>query len=579
MKYQVMEVFAMSSIQVYSSRGHRYVRIVESYRDPITKKPKTRVLKNLGREDELEAQEAGIVERLKRELKESKSNNELFKQEALIRNIKGILDENDTATDSAGFPLVNVGVKIYEKLWTELNLDYFFDYRQKKDSRIAFSVKEMASLLVYSRLLDPGSKKRTFENREKLITGCGGDVEAIYRVLPFLSGQKERLEKHLNRQLGKMMDRNLSVAFYDVTTYYFESVRADELKRFGYSKDNKVNQVQVVMGLLIDDHGIPISYELFPGNTNDFKTLEPVMRHLKDDYGISKIIITADRGLNSKNNLAFLKSLGYEYVMAYKIRSSSNEVKQLVLSGDNYTAVSPEFKWKVSNYTTQVTYEHNKVQLNDQMVITWSASRAAKDKRDRERLIEKSKKLVESKAVLKAEMKKGGKKYVQLNFMEDDQITFNQKQLEMDELFDGYYGIQFSDESLDPTKVVEIYHGLWKIEESFRVLKSNLESRPIYVWTEESIKGHFVICYLALVIQRYLEYLLVQQGVSLSTERIQEALRSAQITIITDSAKNEDYYIKNQANEDYRLIINALSLKEIPQYGKIAELKRRHIYC
>jgi len=182
------------------------------------------------------------------------------------------------------------------------------------------------------------------------------------------------------------MDRDLSVAFYDVTTYYFESVRADDLKRFGYSKDNKVNQVQVVMGLLIDSNGIPISYELFPGNTNDFKTLEPVMRKLKADYGIKKVIITADRGLNSKQNLAFLKSVGYEYVMAYKIRSSSKEIKEMVLSGETYHIVSKEFKWKVCNFSTSVNYEGRKVNLEDQMVITWSASREAKDRRDRERL-------------------------------------------------------------------------------------------------------------------------------------------------------------------------------------------------
>ena len=365
------------------------------------------------------------------------------------------------------------------------------------------------------------------------------------------------------------MDRDLSVAFYDVTTYYFESVRADDLKRFGYSKDNKVNQVQVVMGLLIDSNGIPISYELFPGNTNDFKTLEPVMRKLKADYGIKKVIITADRGLNSKQNLAFLKSVGYEYVMAYKIRSSSKEIKEMVLSGETYHTVSKDFKWKVCNFSTSVNYEGRKVNLEDQMVITWSASREAKDRRDRERLIEKSKKLVESKSALKSEMKKGGKKYVQLNFIEEDQVTFNHKQLTNDELYDGYYGIQFSDETLNPSRVIEIYHGLWKIEESFRVMKSNLEARPIFVWTEESIKGHFVVCYLALVIQRYLEYLLRTKGIDLSTEVIQDAVRSAQYTLISGDEAKDTYYIKNMEHESYREIISVLGISEKLQYGKL----------
>lgn len=563
----------MSSVQIYKSGKHQYVRIIESYRVPGEKYPKVRILQNLGRYDELEAKEPGIVERLKKEHQQSREAEKTVRQDYVLQNIRNVLKEG-MSLSSDGFPLVNYGAKIYSKLWNDLKLDYFFDYRQKKESKIEFKVKDVTSLLVYSRLLDPCSKRRTFEHQSQFLDLDEVEQENIYRALPFLAAQKDNLEKHLNKELGLKMDRNLSIAFYDVTTYYFESVRADDLKKFGYSKDNKVNQVQVVMGLLIDQHGIPISYDLFPGNTNDFSTLEPVMRRLKADYGINKVIVTADRGLNSKKNLAFLKSLGYEYVMAYKIRSSSKAVKDLVLAEGDYTVVSKDYKWKVCDYATRVNFDGEQVQLEDQMVITWSARREAKDKRDRERLVNKSLRLVESKSAIKAEMKKGGKKYVQLSFLEDDQITFDQKKLEYDEQFDGYYGIQYSDASLTPDQVVAIYHGLWKIEESFRVMKSDLEARPIYVWTEDSIRGHFVICYLALVIQRYLEYQLSQQGVELSTERIQNALRSAQVTVIEDEIAQEKFYIKNRGNADTELIMESLQLKSIPQYGWMRDLKR-----
>lgn len=561
----------MSAIQVYKSGNHRYVRIIESYRIPGEKNPRIRVLKNLGREDELEAMEPGIVERLRREHQSSRQSDLTIRQEYALENIKALLQEN-AGNSEEGFPLVNYGIKAYQSLWNELNLDYFFDYRQKKNSKISFKVKDLVSLLVYGRLLDPNSKKKTFELQNQFLTPGAEHLDEVYRVLPFLADQKVNLEKHLNKQLGKYMERSLSVAFYDVTTYYFESVRADDLKKFGYSKDNKVNQVQVVMGLLIDNQGIPISYELFPGNTNDFKTLEPVMKHLKQEYGIKKIIVAADRGLNSKQNLAFLKSMGYEYVMAYKIRSSAQDVKELVLDEESYTHESEDFKWKVCDYATRVKYEGAHVELTDQMVITWSARRAAKDRKDRERLIEKSKKLVESKSRMKAEMKKGGKKYVQLSFLEDDQISFNQKQLEIDEQFDGYYGIQCSDKTLSAEKVIEIYHGLWKIEESFRVLKTNFEARPIHVWTQESIKGHFMICYLSLVLQRYLEYKLSRKGVEMSTERIQVALRSAKVTVIEDPSDKIKYYIKNQGNKDLDSVLKGLELDKIPQYGRLQEL-------
>lgn len=560
----------MASIQVYNSRGNRYVRIIESYREPGMKYPRIRVLKNLGREDELEAKEPGIVERLKKELEESKSLEDTIKKESLINELKNIISEN-ASDNSKGFPIINYGVKVYESLWKELRLDYFFDYRQNKDSKIEYSLKDVVSLLTYSRLLNPDSKKSTYENRNSYINSKDLELEHLYRGLKFLGIQKDNLEKHINKQLAKTMDRNLNVAFYDVTTYYFESVDADDLRKFGYSKDNKVNQVQVVMGLLIDDQGIPISYELFPGNTNDFKTLVPVIEKLKKTYGIKKIIITADRGLNSKQNLAYLKSEGYDYVMAYKIRSSSRTVKEMVL-GDDYKEESSEFKWKLCKFENTVSYQGEKVKLEDNMLITWSLKRAQKDRKDRERLIEKSKKLVESPSALKAEMKKGGKKYVQLSLAIEEPLRFNEKQKEIDEKFDGYYGIQFSDKNLSPEKVLDIYNGLWKIEESFKVLKSNLEARPIYVWTESSIKGHFVMCYLALVLERYLEYKLRQKGIDLSTEKIQEAIESAKIMVVEKESNGLKYYIKSETKDDYDKIVKALGIKEIPSTGLIKNI-------
>ncbi|WP_145453231.1 IS1634 family transposase, partial [Staphylococcus epidermidis] len=205
-----------------------------------------------------------------------------------------------------------------------------------------------------------------------------------------LASQKDCLEEHLNKLVAKKFNRNLAVAFYDVTTYYFESVLADELKKFGFSKDNKVNQVQVVMGLLIDDQGIPVSYELFPGNTNDFKTLEPALTRLKEQYGIKKLIIVADRGLNSKKNLLFLKSLGFEYIMGYKIRSGSKKAKEMVLDESGYTVTSPEFKWKKCGFQSHFRADGKTHKIDDHLLVTWSLKRQQKDRKDRERIVQKS---------------------------------------------------------------------------------------------------------------------------------------------------------------------------------------------
>ncbi len=564
----------MSSLQVYNSRGNEYARIVEAYRDPNTKKPKTRILKNLGRVDVLESREPGIIERLKRECVESKELNQSLRQEALMRNIEKHMGKGGEEA-ARGYPARNYGVKVYKKIWDELKLDYFFEYRKKKDSRIEYKIEDVISMLVLSRLMDAGSKKRSYENKDQYVTSKEMGLEQVYRSLPYLAREKEELEKHINKQLSQKMKRDIGVAFYDVTTCYFESVRADELKKFGYSKDNKVNQVQVVMGLLIDAEGIPISYELFPGNTSDFTTLVPIMKDLKERYGISKMILTADRGLNSGQNLAYLKQMGFDYVMGYKIRSASQSVRQYILDESGYTQQGEGFKWKICNMDREIRNAGEKITLQDHLILTWSAKRAEKDRADRERLIEKSKRMVESGSALKSELKKGGKKYVQMTFIAEETISFNRKQVETDEQLDGYYGIQTSDKDLTAEKAIEIYSGLWKIEESFRVLKTNFEARPIYVWTEESIRGHFVICYLALVLERYLEYKLRKNALNLSTERIQDALRSAKITILPGlKSSGQDYYIKNESNEDFSSILSALAIPEIPVYGLLGDILR-----
>lgn len=423
------------------------------------------------------------------------------------------------------------------------------------------------------RLMHPASKKRTFEHKDWLLHFPSGtiDLHQIYRSLSFFGQQKEALEQHLNKQIAEMVDHDISVCFFDVTTYYFESQQADDLKRFGFSKDNKVNQVQVVMGLLIDSYGIPIGYNLYPGNTNEFGTLEPVLKQLKDQYGIQKLIITADRGLNSKVNLAKIRRLGFDYVLAYKIRTASKEVKSLVLDDSGYRQLSKDLKVKATTLSQEVRLEGQTYELTDTFVLTYSKKRAQKDRKDRQRLIEKAITLSQSPAKMKSELKKGGKKYVQLA-LDNVDLEVDQPKIEDDERFDGYYGIVCSDRTLEASEIIDIYQGLWKIEESFRVSKSNLEARPLFVWTPESIQGHFVICYLALTLQRVLEYQLKLQGLTLSTERIQKAINSAVVSLI-EQKTGSDYYIKNEPNSDFKAILSALKLAELPMVGRVTQIK------
>ena len=546
--------------QVYTNRGNKYVRVVHSYRDPETNKPKMKVIKNYGNLEKLLKQDKNFLEKLEKEIKEK---NERLK-ESTIDKIKKIETNN---FEKEGLVRKNYGYLVYEKIWQELGIS-----RWIKDikTRSKIEIEEILKQLVFQRLLTPSSKKSAYDHRENYVDFRNDLIlEDYYRVLDIIYDEKEKLEKHLNSTLKKKFNRELNVVLYDVTTYYFESVKKDEIKGFGFSKDNKVNQVQVVMGLLIDNNGIPVGYELYPGNTSEFSTLYPVIKDLKEKYKLKKVIVAADRGLNSGKNLLLLKELGLDYVMAYKLKGAKKEIKEKLFE-DGYT-IEKEFKYKLIEHVKEIRVDGKVEKIQDNLLLGYSEKRAKKDKADRQRLLDKADKLLNNPSMMKQELKKGGKKFIKVTKGNLD-IELDVKQIEEAEKMDGFFAIEYSQKELTGREVREIYGSLWKIEDSFRVLKTNLEARPIFVWSEKRIRAHFLICYLALVIERYLEKLLKDNNVNLSTAKIQEAIRNT--TLGSVETLMGDYYIKDAESKEYLDIINAVKMNKIPLVGYVSDIKK-----
>ena len=547
-------------VQVYTNRGNKYVRVVHSYRDSETNKPKMKVIKNYGNLEKLLKQDKNFLEKLEKEIKEK---NERLK-ESTIDKIKKIETNN---FEKEGLVRRNYGYLVYEKIWQELGMS-----RWIKDikTRSKIEIEEILKQLVFQRLLTPSSKKSAYDHREDYVDFRNDLIlEDYYRVLDIIYDEKEKLEKHLNSTLKKKFNRELNVVLYDVTTYYFESVKKDEIKGFGFSKDNKVNQVQVVMGLLIDNNGIPVGYELYPGNTSEFSTLYPVIKNLKEKYKLKKVIVAADRGLNSGKNLLLLKELGLDYVMAYKLKGAKKEIKEKLFE-DGYT-IEKEFKYKLIEHVKEIRVDGKVEKIQDNLLLGYSEKRAKKDKADRQRLLDKADKLLNKPSMMKQELKKGGKKFIKVTKGNLD-IELDVKQIEEAEKMDGYFAIEYSQKELTGREVREIYGSLWKIEDSFRVLKTNLEARPIFVWSEKRIRAHFLICYLALVIERYLEKLLKDNNVNLSTAKIQEAIRNT--TLGSVETLMGDYYIKDAESKEYLDIINSIKMNKIPLVGYVSDIKK-----
>jgi transposase len=228
-------------------------------------------------------------------------------------------------------------------------------------------------------LLQPRSKLATYEYQEKYIGLKRVELRNLYRTLDSLGENKERIENKLFVENYTKAGNKVDVVFYDVTTFAFESVIADELRNFGFSKDCKFNEVQVVMGLMIDSNGFPIGYELFPGNTFDGKTMLKALENVQKRFGVNKVVIVADRGLNSKNNLNLIKAAGYGYIVASKIKSMKKEMIEKILDSAGYVGVSEEFRYKVIGYENVFKDDDGRLhRLPENLIASYSEKRAGK---------------------------------------------------------------------------------------------------------------------------------------------------------------------------------------------------------
>jgi len=445
----------------------------------------------------------------------------------------------------------------YRRIWEMFALDRFFDEQQKKLPRLRLDLNESSFLMVIQHLLSPRSKLATYERREQYLGIPEMDLNHLYRSLDLLAERKEAIEDFVFGRNLTLFSMNVDVVFYDVTTFYFESVREDGFRDFGFSKDNKVNEVQIVMGLLVDGEGRPIGYELFPGNTFDSKTLETSLEKLSKRFHIKRVVIVADRGLNSKLNLKRIKDRGYDYIVASRLKRANNKVLAEVFNPAGYTQLGEDLLYKVVDYCNKVREDGQTVELQEKLVITHSGKRAAKDYADRQRLVEKAKRMVSTPSSIKASNKRGGKKFI-VHKSDNDEFSLDEAAIARDERFDGYYALQTSLENISPAEVLEAYHSLWKIEESFRIMKSTLEVRPVFHWTEKRIKGHFVVCFLAFLLERTLELRLKSNGVAASPTDIQEGLNSLCFT--ETQLGCQKYLLKMKTTPTASAILRALRI-------------------
>lgn len=553
--------------------GRTYLSIVNSYYDKATKQSRTATVKSIGYLDVLEKEyEDPIAHFTEVVRKMEEKNNEDNSSVNLQISLKESMSLN---TDNQK----NYGYAALSKIYHELEIDKFLRNRQRH-SKEKYDANAIMKLLVFSRLLHPASKKKTYENKKIFFEKSDFSLDDVYRSLSFFNKHRDSLKLWLHEKIKKQYSRNTDLVYYDLTNYYFEIDEQDELRRKGVSKEHRPDPI-VQMGLFIDTNGIPITYKLFPGNTPDKTTLIPALGEIQRDFALGRIVVVADRGITTADNIWYTLSAKNGYVLSYSIRGADKEFKDYVLDDSGYVHKGDGFKLKSRLYPREIKVTSSSGRkipkvVHEKQVIFYSPKYAEKARHDRAAALAKAADLIKNPARYNKSTSYGAAKYVKnLTFDTDtgeilesahQHLAFDEAKLHEEEKFDGYYAIVTSEYKETPEKIIDIYRGLWKIEESFKITKSEFESRPVYLSLKERIDAHFLTCFISLVIIRILEHRLKRKY---SVADMLNSLAKACCTNV-----EENYYLFSFYNDVLKDIGQELNIDFSKKYMKLGDIKK-----
>ena len=438
-------------------------------------------------------------------------------------------------------------------LYDQMGFDRIMDSRRKMARRLF----KQAVLL---RLASPGGSKLGYSRLLSKEEGVEVPVEKFYRMMDAVS-EKEiaRIKQLVCEETVGMLGGSMNVLFFDVTSLSFASEVEDELRRKGFSKDGKPHRVQVVLALVQTQEGLPVTYELFPGNTTDVKTLEPVLEHLKERFALDRVIVVADAGLLSEKNLVMLRSLGCDYVVAARLRSL-NKAQTTIITGKQ--------SWTRLRTGKKIT-EH--VLGGRRLILRYCPEKAKRDVHKREEAIEKVKKERTSGVKGKG---RGGR------FLKVDPsgVSLHEEAIARDAQYDGLHGVWTSLPDMKAASVYAQYGELWRIEEGFRVLKHTMAIRPIFHWVERRVQVHIAICFVAFALLRILRYrynTMFGAKERLSEERILTELANVEASILRDGGTEAEYLIPSKPTPEgiklYRAVGETLQRQTVLfKPGKLA---------
>jgi len=534
----------MPFLRVEKKSSGTYLRILESYRDPSGKSTH-RILYSLGKvEDYTPEQLRRIGIRL----------YELGGGEIKVL-LQGSVEE--LARYNYGYAQVFGRAMEYYGLVNVIS-------RIQRSSRVQFDLYNATLLMLIERLHDPGSKRNNWYNQKEYLGIEATELHYLYRTLDKLADNNKLIQRQIFQTGRDLFNQQLDVVFYDVTTLYFESEVELEgtLRQKGFSKDGKVGNTQILFCMLIDKDKSPIGYRIFKGDTFEGHTFEKALEDLKQEYQIDKIVVVADRGMLSRNNIKLVEENGYEFIIGEKIKSLPRALQKLLLDKSNY-----KHEWVYTdNDDEQITIQYTTQSHEGRTIIsTYSQKRAKKDKQDREQKLETAKILLKNPSLIK---KKASRYYLTPTGKQTYEI--NDKKAKADEAYDGILAIATNTSTIPFTIILEQYKQLYKIEHTFRTFKSHLEMRPMFHWTDKRIEGHICLCYIAYTLLNYVQQKLHAAGNPISEKSLRNILDHMQVSLVQHN--QDQIYLRAKPIDEQAILQQKLGLKPLPPLFPINQL-------
>ena len=582
-------------IEKYKTNGKYYLRLVENKRiikdgQSVNRK---KLILSLGRIDQYDDGQPNFLERLRQSFRDGRP---------LIPALQGYVEYAPKSVVQISFEQGSTfcvaaprrfAPCILDSVFAALGLDQLFA-SIKHTSRIKYDLQGIVRLLTYGRILEPASKLATMEQNEDYYRPLvkSSNNFNVYDALDVIYANRRQIIQRMNTNISRGIGRNTSNVFYDVTNFFFEVEEPDDdilddegnvlekgLRKMGVSKENRKQPI-VQMGLFLDDNGIPISIEMFPGNTLDHLTLRTAMKNTIDTLELERFILVADRGMYSGTNMCHILNLGNGYIVSKSLKKSTQQDREWVLDQRDYTEISPDFKYKSRIVSRMVTDEDGtRKKIREKVVVYWSKAFYAREMHENQSFLEFIEKLKANPNGFRvsAAQSRSLKKFMQKDMLhkETGEIVDSRKLLsliddkkltEFNELM-GYYQIVTSELEMDDRDIIDKYHGLTRIEDQFREMKGTLNTRPIYVNTPEHIQAHLLICFIALTMMRIIQHkvklsLPPDAGKSLfwtygiSGSRLSKALLDWKV----EQLSSEYFRMSYVNSDDLRLILDAFGL-------------------